>query len=310
MPQRAPAQIINPAGAAWATEPAVDEINAWVVVAPDDTVTIRIAQTELGQGVWTSNAMMVCEELQCDWSKVRPQYASVNRDGQEMAPEWTLDVMGKGATDPLAAASPSSAAASRTGTSGYPEQPLPAHADQRRRVREGRPLLSSACRRGSARATAVGGRQVLGRAGRRGEFGQQRYHPPPDGAHHHVWPGCLTCCSDAPSKSRADPHQASLGMDTDGHRAEESRCPLESHRQNRLRHRRQAARHEMGGRQVLPGLWRQSEELRFRADPQPARRHLSDRVPNPRSGLDPGPHFQWRRRRHRRQLVPGQDGTR
>ena len=97
MPQRAAAQEINPpganpAGATWATEPAVDEVNAWVVVAPDDTVTIRIAQTELGQGVWTSNAMMVCEELQCDWSKVRPQYASANRDGREMAPEWTLDV--------------------------------------------------------------------------------------------------------------------------------------------------------------------------------------------------------------------------
>jgi isoquinoline 1-oxidoreductase beta subunit len=108
MPQRTAAQEINPrgpnpaganpAGATWATEPAVDEVNAWVVVAPDDTVTIRIAQTELGQGVWTSNAMMVCEELQCDWSKVRPQYASSNRDGREMAPEWTLNVMGKGAT--------------------------------------------------------------------------------------------------------------------------------------------------------------------------------------------------------------------
>src|SRR5688500_20254275 len=77
----------------------VPEINAWIVVAPDDTVTIRIAQTELGQGVWTSNAMMVCEELQCDWSKVRPQYASSNRDAREKAPEWTLKVPGGGATD-------------------------------------------------------------------------------------------------------------------------------------------------------------------------------------------------------------------
>src|SRR5215203_1922700 len=79
MPQRAQAQIVNPAGAAWAKEPAVPEVNAWVVVNPDDSVTIRIAQTELGQGVWTSNAMMVAEELQCDWSKVRPEYASANR---------------------------------------------------------------------------------------------------------------------------------------------------------------------------------------------------------------------------------------
>src|SRR6202521_1265070 len=124
MPKRAPAQNINPAGAAagatWATESAVDEINAWVVVAPDDTVTIRIAQTELGQGVWTSNAMMVCEELQCDWSKVRPQYASVNRDGREMAPEWTLEVMGKGATDPLGGGEPEFGGRNRTGSTGIP----------------------------------------------------------------------------------------------------------------------------------------------------------------------------------------------
>ena len=76
------------------------EINAWIIIEPDDTVIIRIAQTELGQGVWTSNAMMVCEELQCDWSRVRPTYASVNRDGREMAPDWTLNVPGNGAQDP------------------------------------------------------------------------------------------------------------------------------------------------------------------------------------------------------------------
>jgi isoquinoline 1-oxidoreductase subunit beta len=120
MPKRAAAQIVNPAGAAWAVDPAVDEINAWVVVAPDDTVTIRVAQTELGQGVWTSNAMMVCEELQCDWSKVRPQYASANRDGREMAPEWTLDVMGKGATDPLGGGEPQFGGRDRTGSTGIP----------------------------------------------------------------------------------------------------------------------------------------------------------------------------------------------
>src|SRR6478735_10695850 len=89
MPQKADAQ--------GTTTP---EVNAWIVIAPDDTVTIRIAQTELGQGVWTSNAMMVCEELQCDWKKVRPQYASANRDARERAPEWTLNVPGSGATDP------------------------------------------------------------------------------------------------------------------------------------------------------------------------------------------------------------------
>lgn len=120
MPQSASAQIIHPEGAAWAIEPTVKEINAWVVVAPDETVTIRIAQTELGQGVWTSNAMMVCEELQCDWSKVRPQYASANRDGKEIAPEWTLNVMGKGATDPFGGGEPEFGKRGRTGVEGIP----------------------------------------------------------------------------------------------------------------------------------------------------------------------------------------------
>jgi len=121
MPQRASAQSMNPAGATWAVEPGVDEVNAWVVVAPDETVTIRIAQTELGQGVWTSNAMMVCEELQCDWSKVRPQYASANRDAREMAPEWTLHVMGKGATDPLGGGEPGFGRRDRIGSTGIPD---------------------------------------------------------------------------------------------------------------------------------------------------------------------------------------------
>lgn len=121
MPQRALAQIVKPEGAAWAIEPMIDEVNAWVVVAPDDTVTVRIAQTELGQGVWTSNAMMVAEELQCDWSKVRPQYASANRDAKEMAPAWTLNVMGNGATDPFGGGEPEFGNRERTGVTGIPD---------------------------------------------------------------------------------------------------------------------------------------------------------------------------------------------
>src|SRR6476620_4304658 len=121
MPHRATAQKVNPAGAAWATEPAVDEINAWVVVAPDDSVTIRIAQTELGQGVWTSNAMIVCEELQCDWSKVRSQYAAANRDAREMAPDWTLNVPGNGGTDPKGGGEPGFGNRPRTGVFGIPD---------------------------------------------------------------------------------------------------------------------------------------------------------------------------------------------
>jgi len=89
-PRRADAVEVTTPAAPWYREPSVPEINAWIVVAPDDTVTIRIGQTELGQGVWTACAMMIAEELQCEWSKVRGEYASANRDAREKAPEWTL----------------------------------------------------------------------------------------------------------------------------------------------------------------------------------------------------------------------------
>ena len=46
------------------------EINAWVVIRPDDTVVIRIARAEMGQGSQTGLAQLVAEELDCDWSKV------------------------------------------------------------------------------------------------------------------------------------------------------------------------------------------------------------------------------------------------
>ena len=52
----------------------VQEINAWVVIKPDDTVVIRIARSEMGQGTLTGLAQLVAEELECDWSKVTTEY--------------------------------------------------------------------------------------------------------------------------------------------------------------------------------------------------------------------------------------------
>src|SRR5687768_9992896 len=46
------------------------EINAWVVVKPDDTCVIRIARAEMGQGTHTGLAQLVAEELECSWNKV------------------------------------------------------------------------------------------------------------------------------------------------------------------------------------------------------------------------------------------------
>lgn len=50
------------------------EVNAWVVIRPDDTVVIRVARSEMGQGTLTGLAQLVAEELECDWSKVTTEY--------------------------------------------------------------------------------------------------------------------------------------------------------------------------------------------------------------------------------------------
>jgi isoquinoline 1-oxidoreductase beta subunit len=56
------------------------EVNAWVVVKPDDTVIIRIARVDMGQGTLTGLAQLVAEELECDWSKVTWEYPSPGRN--------------------------------------------------------------------------------------------------------------------------------------------------------------------------------------------------------------------------------------
>jgi len=61
------------------------EVNAWVLIRPDDTVVIRIARSEMGQGTLTGLAQLVAEELECDWSKVTTEYPTpgenLRRDG-------------------------------------------------------------------------------------------------------------------------------------------------------------------------------------------------------------------------------------
>ncbi|MDB5934938.1 MAG: xanthine dehydrogenase family protein molybdopterin-binding subunit [Massilia sp.] len=58
------------------------EVNAWVVVQPDDTIVIRIARSEMGQGTLTGLAQLVAEELDADWSRVTTEYPT---PGQSLA---------------------------------------------------------------------------------------------------------------------------------------------------------------------------------------------------------------------------------
>ena len=57
-------------GSASAQGAAPAEVNIWVAIKPDDTVVIRIARSEMGQGTITGLAQLVAEELECDWNKV------------------------------------------------------------------------------------------------------------------------------------------------------------------------------------------------------------------------------------------------
>ena len=58
------------------------EINEWVAIKPNDTVVVRIARSEMGQGTLTGLAQLVAEELDCDWNKVTTEHIN---PGQSLA---------------------------------------------------------------------------------------------------------------------------------------------------------------------------------------------------------------------------------
>jgi isoquinoline 1-oxidoreductase subunit beta len=69
------------------------EVQAWVVVKPDDTCVIRIARSEMGQGTLTGLAQLVAEELECDWKKVATESIT---PGQNLARKRVWGEMGTG----------------------------------------------------------------------------------------------------------------------------------------------------------------------------------------------------------------------
>src|SRR5271165_1090007 len=82
-------------------------INAWVQIAPDDTVTLLIDKSEMGQGISTALTMVLAEELDLDWKKIRTEFAPA-------APQYFNPVFGmqgtggstsvRGSWEPLAKA--------------------------------------------------------------------------------------------------------------------------------------------------------------------------------------------------------------
>ncbi len=71
---------VRAAGAQTAATGADIEINAWVLIAADGTVSVRVGKTEIGNGAVSTLPMMVCEELGCDWNKIKVLAAEPNWD--------------------------------------------------------------------------------------------------------------------------------------------------------------------------------------------------------------------------------------
>jgi isoquinoline 1-oxidoreductase beta subunit len=69
------------------------EINAWVVVRPDDACVVRIARSEMGQGTLTGLAQLVAEELECDWKKIATEHVF---PGQNLAAKRVWGEMATG----------------------------------------------------------------------------------------------------------------------------------------------------------------------------------------------------------------------
>jgi isoquinoline 1-oxidoreductase beta subunit len=64
----------------WGPDSTPDELNAFLAIEPDGNILIRSPHNEMGQGAVTALPMIVAEELECDWSKVKVEYASASRN--------------------------------------------------------------------------------------------------------------------------------------------------------------------------------------------------------------------------------------
>jgi isoquinoline 1-oxidoreductase beta subunit len=71
VPRRAEAMLAGPPSKKKKLPPP----NAFLRIGTDDTITILLSHSEMGQGIWTTLPMLLAEELDCDWSKIRVEHA-------------------------------------------------------------------------------------------------------------------------------------------------------------------------------------------------------------------------------------------
>jgi isoquinoline 1-oxidoreductase subunit beta len=68
--------------------PSASAISAWLRIAPDDTVTIKLAQSEMGQGIATTLPMVLADELGADWSRVKFEWSDFDPAYRHPQYQW------------------------------------------------------------------------------------------------------------------------------------------------------------------------------------------------------------------------------
>ncbi len=77
-----------------------DVFETWLSIAPDNTVTLFVGQSEMGQGIFTALPMLIAEELEVDWRLVRAEYAAkvYMTGGSRSIRRWSVPLRQAGAT--------------------------------------------------------------------------------------------------------------------------------------------------------------------------------------------------------------------
>ena len=78
----------------WGPDNVANDINAFLAIDPDGSVLIRSPHQEMGQGAITALPMIVAEELECDWSRVKVEYASPARNLREKEVYGSMTTVG------------------------------------------------------------------------------------------------------------------------------------------------------------------------------------------------------------------------
>src|SRR5207249_6317611 len=67
----------------WSSDVCSSDLNAWLRIGEDESVLVIVDRSEMGQGVTTALPMLLAEELEADWSRIRIEFAPADKARSE-----------------------------------------------------------------------------------------------------------------------------------------------------------------------------------------------------------------------------------